>query len=462
MASEKIQIINPDRFKPRLYADLYIPSWVNGYSIAMEYIHNWFLSRFPKGYFKTVHIIGKNMFDDFRRFEFGEYAKREKPAVSFGAQIQYDYNFDNIDLHQLGIDGFIKRTNYQKSFFKDPLKKLYLGIVPEAMMINFTIRVRVDTKAEQLDLFKRMELMFRVGCTETVDTDMDFHVPYDLMSNVARDAGFEINDDNVIIQPYDFLEYVNKHSQIPFLYKLRYINGKYEYFIRMNNMPFYLDTRNQLDVDEGEQEGQTSTNYHIEMQVGTRVPVPKFYVYYAEGKDHYDIISDQASVNVYSMKVWDIPEINSKGWVQYGTSNYVKDTDEKYVKEIDILELFTAPVDIRVDISLDDLITDSIKSGISPSSFIDIQLYTNDMMVTGKLPITLDWENRKIVLPDNVKDNYFYIVIYTELGYINSKIIDINNVYKNRITRSKRTQIDRSEDTFSYDPIIETENKNEV
>ena len=37
----KVEIKDIDRFKPKLYADLYIPSWVNGYSVAMEYVYNW-------------------------------------------------------------------------------------------------------------------------------------------------------------------------------------------------------------------------------------------------------------------------------------------------------------------------------------------------------------------------------------------------------------------------------------
>lgn len=456
MSREKIEFVNIDRFKPLLYADLYIPSWVNGYSIAMEFVHNWFLSKFHNdNYFKTVHIIGKHTFEDFRRFEFGDYAKREKPALSIGGTIQYDYNFENIDLHLLGIEGFVKKTNYQKSFFKNPVKKLYLGLVPEVMAVDFVLRCRVDTRSEQLDLYKRLELLFRIGCTETMDVDMNFHVPYKLMRDLARDSGYDVQND-VIMEPYDFLKYLNQYSQVPFLYKLRYINGKHEYFIRMNNMPLYLDTRNSLDPDDGEQEGQTSTNYHIEMRVGIKIPVPKFYIYYAEGKEYSNIITNSSDgVDVYSMKVFDIPEVNSKGWVQYGTSNYLKDENEESVKNIDISELFTAPVDTRVGISLDDIISDALLFGISPSTFIDIQIYTNDMVVTGKLPIDVDWENRTITLPDNMKDNYYYIVIYTELGYINSKIIEKSESYKSRITDSKKTVIDRSGDTFSYEPNIE-------
>lgn len=443
---KKIEIKDMDRFKPKLYADLYIPSYINGLSVAMEYVYNWFLDKFPENFFKTIHVVGKHTFDDFRRFEYGEYVKRERPAMSIGANIEYENDFNNIDIHQFGIDGYIKKTDYHRSFFKDPIRKLYLGHVSEAMTINFPIRLRFATKAEQHDIYKRMMIMFRIGCTETVDVDIDYHVPYELMVSLARDVGFSINEDTGMINyPYKFLVYLNNYSQIPFIYKLRYINGTHEFFIHMTNLPLHMDMTSHPDPDEGEQEGQTSTNYNIDFTVKVIIPVPKFYVYYAEWKSHNDVyVSPTHGHTVYSLRVFDIPEVNDKGWVQYGTSNYLKEENEQYVKYIDIDPLFRAPVDRKVDISLNDLIEDSMEIGISPSSFIDIQVYTNDLTVSkGKLPTSMDWKNKRIVLPDNTLNSYYYLVIYTDRSYVNNKIIDIEGLYKSRsrITPSKKDPV---------------------
>lgn len=458
MSKKKIQIVDRDRFMPKLYADLYIPSYVNGYSIAMEYMRNWFISKFPKDFFRTIHIVGKHVFDDFRRFEKGDYIKREKPALSIGSSIQYDTEFENIDIHLLGIDRYMMKTRYQRSFFKDPINKRYLGMQQEVMQVNFNLRCRLNTRAEQMDIYKRMQLAFRIGCTETVDTDMDFHVPYELMKDMAKDSGFCVIDE-AIKEPYEFLKYLNTHSQIPFLYKIRYINGKYEYFIRMNDIPLYLDMRNKPDPDDGEQEGQTSTNFSIDWQVSMKLLVPKFYAYYAEAKCTNTIHVNDTGINIYSMRIFDIPEVNNRGWIQYGTSNYIKDEGEEYVKEMDIDALFKAPIDHKVGISLDDLIEDSLQNGVSPSSFIDIGVYTNDMMANnGKIPVRIDWKNRKIILPDKVSDNYFYLAIYTDRLYVNEKIIDINSVYKNRVQNAKRMTVDRSQDQFTTDVYIEPDN----
>lgn len=57
----------------RLYKALSIPSFVHGYSLAIEYIKSWFLGKFkefgfPDNYFKTVYINGKHVLDDWKYF----------------------------------------------------------------------------------------------------------------------------------------------------------------------------------------------------------------------------------------------------------------------------------------------------------------------------------------------------------------------------------------------------------
>lgn len=459
----KIEINEIDRFKPRLYADLFIPSWVNGYSIAMEFVHNWFMSRVPDKYFKTVHINGKHGFEDLRKFDYGDLTKRERPAVSFTGTVQADFDNENIDIHMVGIDAYIKRTKYQRSFLKDPKRGRYLGLVPEQILVNFAIRCKTDTRAQQMDLYKRLEIACRIGCTETFIVDLDYHVPYELMSRLAKDTGYLVDSNGVICEPYAFLKYLNSYSQIPFMYKLRYINGKREYFIRMHDIPLYMDMKDKMTIDDGEQDGQTSHSYSIDMNVSVRVPVPKFFIYYIEGRQYNTIAAvepESTDISIYSMKVFDIPEVNEKGWVQYATSNYLAEKDEPVVKEIDITELFVAPVDSMEGTSLNDLINESLGYCLSPSRFIDVAVYTNDMNIEGKLPIRIDWETRKIYLPENTLNSYFYIAIYIDRLYMNDRIAEKNRIYDHRVVESKKNEIDvfkPSEDAtgFRFVPITE-------
>ena len=38
-------------YRPELYNNLITPSYVHGYSLAIEYMQNWFVNKFNKNYF---------------------------------------------------------------------------------------------------------------------------------------------------------------------------------------------------------------------------------------------------------------------------------------------------------------------------------------------------------------------------------------------------------------------------
>ena len=202
-------------------------------------------------------------------------------------------------------------------------------------------------------------------------------------------------------------------------------------------------------------------NYNIEMQIAMRLPIPKIFVFYNEAKwTNKVVVEPNNGINVYSMRVFDIPEVNYKGWPMYGHSNYVSDKNEKIVNEIDISELFIAPIDIKVDTSLNDIINDSIDQYISPDAFIDVAVYTNDLAVNnnGKLPIRMEWtkDSKKIILPENTINSYFYIAVYIDRLYLNSKVTQMNNAINNRVQMSAKTPINhRTEEIYNTEPNIE-------
>ena len=48
-----------------LYRSICVPSTVQAYSLCIEYMKRWFLSKFPKDTFKSIYVDGKNIYDDF-------------------------------------------------------------------------------------------------------------------------------------------------------------------------------------------------------------------------------------------------------------------------------------------------------------------------------------------------------------------------------------------------------------
>lgn len=459
-----LEITNIDRFRPTLKCDLFIPSYIQSLSVATEFVWSYVLGKFPADYFETTFISGKHMLDEFRRYNKGDYHTRENPAVALTYTLQYDFNDNNLDWNWLSTNKYLRTSAWQRSFFKCPKRGLYIGMDLEAMLINYNFKFRVNTRAEQLDLYNRLRKVFRLGCTETNDIDCDFHLDRKLMTKVAEEAGFAIDTDGQIVDPWNFTRFMNAHSQMPILYKLRLINQHYEWFLRMRNLPVHMDFQNALDVDDGQQNGMSTSDFGIEFQIAMRFPAPRTFAFYNEGNWVHTIHTEpNEGITVYSMKLFDIPEENYKGWPLYGHSNYMAEKDEEVVKYINIGELFKAPVDIKVKTSLDELIQESLDNFISPDLFIEIAVYTNDLLVhgSGRIPIVMDWEKRRIVLPDGIPDSYFYLAIYVDRNYVNDRIIEITDADHNRVMMSKiesdRILEKKVQEYYKQDHLIEKE-----
>ena len=188
-----IPMTDYDKFKPILYNNLFVPSYVHGFSLAIEYMKEWFLKYLPDINFRYIHINGKHMFDDYKRFN-NQNIKREKPCLIITPNVDYEYNRDNRDLYQAPADIFLRRSDWQRSFFKDNDNKLYLAMQMQGLRMQFNFRVKVSTRAEQLDLKEKMNLRFRIGATQGEYRSADFVVPMELLVNVAHDAGFKIKE----------------------------------------------------------------------------------------------------------------------------------------------------------------------------------------------------------------------------------------------------------------------------
>ena len=74
---------HPDENKV-LYKSICIPSAINGYSLAIEYMKQWFLSKLPPQMFpeESINIDGKNIFGDYRRLTKQEIITRRKLFIT--------------------------------------------------------------------------------------------------------------------------------------------------------------------------------------------------------------------------------------------------------------------------------------------------------------------------------------------------------------------------------------------
>lgn len=306
------------------------------------------------------------------------------------------------------------------------------------------IELRVDykvslyTRAQQLDLFKKMEIWFRIGATESEDRDMDFHIPSDIICNIAAAAGFEVDTQNQKVKdPITFSRYLNAHSAFPILYKFRKATGNFEYFLRIPMLNVHTNIMDKLRPDDGEMQGQLRTNFNIEMSAVFQYPAPQFYVYYTKEPIPYELPKNEpnpsaVSYDICTYKVVDIPTVNAVGWEKFVWSKYEYDETDNQV--IDINEMIGANPN---ESEFCRVLQRTKESGLSPASYIDIKLFTADPTLDDVVTTHMDWENMIMHVDQNIDPQLLYLAIYVDLEYYNDMLVTMDKMTENRMTQKK-------------------------
>jgi hypothetical protein len=383
-----------------------------------------------KDYFKTVYINGKHVLDDYKYLN-KNVVKRENPVLAIVPTVEFDYDREGLDIYLADPSIFLRRSNYQQSFFRDMERDQYLGVQFQEIKMGFAFRIRVNTRAQQLDLMKKMELAFRLGSTQREYFSADFHIPKDVMLSIAEAAGFEVNRETQTIKDtMQFVAYLNANSDLPILYKLRAINQKPEFFIRVRDMYAHIACRDKISPDDGERTNQLDNNYNLDFATELRMPVPHFYVYYSQDNLDSGITiheNDKGSIGLYSFNDFEIPEKNTLGWSQIALTSYLCDKGEKFV---DMKEVFSG--NTNLDIAMEY----NLKQFISPLAFMDIQVFRNDDRAC-KVKVRMDFEEKKLYFLEDMDEETVYIAIYADRKYVNETMTSLAEFGKTRIEVQK-------------------------
>ena len=147
-----------------------MPSMTQAYSLCIEYMKHWFYSKFEdKNFIKSEYIDGKYIYDDFRRLSKIELLKRQKPSLTIVPTVEWDYDNDKIDSYPYGLSLYTMTGKFKNAFFNDPVRDVYIGMNMETILMRFNFRVRVETRAQQMDLYKYMKMAHRVGYSDPKD-----------------------------------------------------------------------------------------------------------------------------------------------------------------------------------------------------------------------------------------------------------------------------------------------------
>ena len=351
------------------------------YALCIEYMRHWFLQKFQAEFFSWIHTDGSHVFGEMAKLDKKKimaHMADDKATLTIIPTIDDDYNRDRLDQNLFGIDQFINTTSLDKAFFQDPVNKRYIMMKMDMMLLNFTFRVKVPSRALQLDTQKYMKLAFRTNLSETNDVDLDY-VLY-----------------------------------IPITYKRSNATAREEYFVRVDHLPVRLLIKD-VNKDDGNKYGHISDDYGIEMQVEVRFPSMQLYVYFTReeftqitfGEEVYNIDNTlMMSLHYYD----DPPAINDKGWKL--TINAQWEEDKPGNINIDLNELFNG--------ELSQVSNYLVSKFISPAVFLDVQIYSGGI----KLKPDIDWGEMKLHAINPTDKLVSTIAIYIDLEYLNSLRID--------------------------------------
>lgn len=409
-----------------------IPSSVHGYSLAIQFMKDWIIDTYPKDFFKTVHVGGKHVYADYRQFNKLQ-QQVEKPAVAIMPSLNTEYNREAVDLIQGGLNIYTRRSPfYDDKFFHDKGSNIAIGIMFKELEMPFQIKMRVKSRAQQLDLLEYTKINCRIGSTQTHFNDIDCHVPYDIILAVAMDMGFELikKEDGTyhVKDLVNFLRYLNSNSKLPFTYKMRTINGKCEFFIRIKHCYSHISCLEGISIDDGERQGSLESNFHIDFNAILHFTIPAIYAYYSMA-EHRVMNKEPGDIKaLYQIVSAKPPEVNEKGWNQYLTTQWVD--YNRHIDDIDFRELLENK-------DLQRVMEHNVDLGLSPAMFMDVKLYNAQR----EIPIYLDWKNFRIRVNRDMKNPISDIAIYADLGYINATLDNLDNLHGSRMNTDIKKEL---------------------
>lgn len=420
-----------------LYKELIVPSYVNSYSIMIEYYYNWFRKKFENDYFRGgIYIDSKNILDEYKQ-PCKTLVKKESPKARIIPTLDYDYDREDTDVYQAPPDIYLRRSSYEDSFFKDYERNIYVSMRMKGMRMNFNSKIRVNSRAQQLDLMSKMELNFRIGASSMEYVSVDFHIPKQIILEIADMVGFEIKDGE-ILDIISFLNYFNQHSDISLFYKIRGINQQAEFFIRVPDIYIHMLCKDKLSKDDGERDGKLDFNYNVEMENVLTTSIPHFFVLHSEKELDVNIRQTPikkdmtAVVAIYSINVYDPPHVDEHGWNEAAITYYSLDPGEL---DMDLSSLFTGENllarTIRHDLSL----------GLSPAHFINMKVFA-DEDIAKQVDYDMDWNTKICTIKPTFDadldfERVYQIVVYYDRNYIYNLQTTIEGYNDSRINHYK-------------------------
>ena len=420
-------------YHKHLKTNLLIPSVNQNFSCAVEFMTGWFYNKFPDNFFKTKYIEASNILQQAVKWRKKDFLAIAKPAAAIRANMDLSFSREQLDQYNYGTLMYNNRARYTDAFFMEREKHLFISMCMEILLINFTFRIMVPYQGLQHDIAKQCQMAFRANATQKHYVDVDFHVPDELLEQLAADVGLEsvCPLSGKITDAIEFCHYFNQRSKLALRFKFNSGTGTYQYFLKVPNCIIHIRT-NEIQQDEGMREGHIMNSYTVSFDCQVRFPAPKFYAYYSFRQ--FEMIRSMTKLDEHSFIVANtclakIPAKNDKGWQWLTRTDY--DFDKEEEKEIKAGKLMH--IDFRELIGdLRDVIDMTKSMALSPDSFLEIKVYSGYKFVSTRI----DWQQYRINMLEPILSSHCYLVIYMDTEYYHDALENYNEYSKYRIQMS--------------------------
>ena len=402
-----------------LKSDIITASLSTSYSHCVELVRAWFLSKFDPDFFDYVYIEGSNVLKESLKPKESQliHKRTNRASLIINPQIDEEFTNDGRDAQMAGTDLYLNYTSSLAPFLKDVKNNRCISLEMELLSMTFNFRIKVHSRAQQLDLYQYMRKAFRIGYTESYYVDQDFLLPRKLMLCIAEDAGFTLDENGNVSDVFKFLSYLNSVSMIPILYKVRTATGSKEYYGRFAEAYVHF-AMNNLSKDDGDRPNHLASEFGVEMNMEVKFPAPAYYAYHTNNVELQtpkfdDNANDTSFAYTINTIKWNtIPDTNDKGWLLY-----VKDVNG-YLEE-NLTEPLVIEFKEYFEGELLNLINAHLNKYISPALFMDLKIFNDGKVMDG----TMNWDKLIWTSKDIPTTGLSSIALYMDMEYVNTQRI---------------------------------------
>ena len=384
-------------------------------------IENWLINLFPENTFKTIHVSSKAGHRQLRSTP-REFLKKQRPMFIIRPRIEWEPGeifLGGSLLTERALDQYAAwgETNLQP-FMYDQNKKFAVKYQMNRDVINFDVILVWSAGMQQIDMAKYLRNAVRWNTPMFISTCLESFLPRDMMEMISKCIGIPIYDCNGSVR--HFLDYLNGHSMYPITYKLMGKRNQDEFY---RYYPVNLDvTLQDFQTNDGDKNGQVTTNYQISFTVRCEFNSTGFYYIFSKEIKDRSIIpaptSDGTLVPIFTDVFVGEDYKCAPGWSLFDApccrlSDNVKDV-------LDISHILNE--------STKECIKYHKEHGIPTSLFIDFRVRKQGELIHPGDDFDVDLDNMTITFYHGSTFYTYKVLIYLNIGYINNLVKDIFNL----------------------------------